>query len=90
MHLSAALRTGLSPSGRRRIQHDRLVRLLGLQLFHPLFIRLRLGTLRMHPRRRIRNLATNWADLALRSRVHRTGFFLIHGNLLGELTNRRA
>lgn len=90
MHLSSALRTRLSPRGRGRIHHRRFVRLLGLQLFHPLFVGLRLGTLRMHARRRIRNLATNRADFSRRSRVHRAGLFLIHGNLLGELTNGRA
>ena len=90
MHLSPALRTGLSPRGRSRVEYHRLVRFLRLQLFHPLFIRLRLSTLRMNSRDRIRNLATNRANFACRSRVHRTGFFLIHGNLPGEFSDRRA
>lgn len=90
MHLSSALRTRFSPRGRGRIHHRRLVRLLSLQLFHPLFVSLCLGTLRMHARRRIRNLATNGADFTRRSRVHRAGLFLIHGNLLGEFANGRA
>ena len=90
MHLSAALRTGLSPRGRGCVQRHRFVRLFGLQFFHPLFVGLRLSTLRMHSSDRIRNLATNRADFSRRCRVHRAGLFLIHGNLLVEFVNLTA
>lgn len=83
MHLRPAFRTRLPPSGRGRIQSHSFAGLLSFQLLHPLFIRLCFGTLRMHSTRRVRHLTTNWADLALWSRVHRTWLFLIHGNLIG-------
>ena len=90
MHLSAALRTGLSPRGRGRIHHNRLVRFLRLDLLHPLLVGLSFGTLRMDSRRRIRDLTTDRTQFARGRRIHRTWFFLIHVILLMELDTSRA
>lgn len=90
MHLSAALRTGLSPRRWGRIHHNRLVRFLRLHLLHAFLVRLSLGTLRMNSRWRIRDLATDRARFARGRRIHRTWFFLIHGILLLELATSRA
>lgn len=90
MHLSTALRTGLSPGGGGCIHHNRLVRFLCLDLLHPLFVRLSFGALRVDSRRRIRDLATNRTRFARRGRIHRTWFFLIHGILLLKVATSRA
>lgn len=82
MHLGSALRTGLSPRRRSGIKRDCFLRFFRLQLFHPLFVRLCFRTLRVDAGWRIGNLATNRTDFSLRSRIHRTWLFLIHGSLL--------